>query len=79
MAQVTCGCGRAIRVGDFPGPRAYRVVSEDAYDGLEDPVDRRKVAQLLVASALMVRCEDCGRILIREADSSDFRVYVEEL
>jgi hypothetical protein len=75
---VQCPCGIAIGNGAFPNSNVHRVISEEQYDRVEDPVDRRKLEMLFLAGHTLVRCTTCQRVLIQWAGESEFQAFAQE-
>lgn len=64
--------------GSFPNPGVHRLISEDAYDEVVDPVDRSKLSVLFLGGREVVECPRCSRLLLREADGGEYRAYLAE-
>lgn len=75
---VECLCGATIGTGAFPNPDVYRIVSEERYDEVDDPVDRNKLASLYLTGDVLIRCQKCERILIQRGGVSNFESFVKE-
>lgn len=75
---VRCRCGLVVGIGSFPNPNVYRVISEEQYDEVADPVDRRKIGSLIVSGGVLVRCSNCHRVLIQWAGASGFECFARE-
>ena len=73
---VHCPCGKRIGIGAFPNPNTYRIVSEERYDQVEDPLDRKKIGALFLSGGLLVQCPNCQRILIQWTGDSGFESFV---
>jgi hypothetical protein len=74
---VECRCGQQIGTGSFPNDHVYRLVSEGAYDQIEDPVDRRALERFFLAGESTIRCPRCARlIMLRKGASPEY--YVRE-
>ena len=75
---VDCPCGHAIGLGAFPNHDVFRLISEEQYEAVEDPVDRPKLARLFLSGQVLVRCPDCRRVLVKWADGADFESFTSE-
>jgi hypothetical protein len=76
---VNCPCGTEIGTGSFPNPNVYRVVSEEAYDKIEDPVDRKRLAVFFLSGGTLVRCPKCRGVLIQWTSGTSFEFFGPEL
>ncbi len=75
---LKCRCGETIGVGSFPNPGVSRVLSEEQYDGLQDPVDRTALATLFLSLDSLIRCPRCGGLLLQRAGEPDFEYFSPE-
>ena len=75
-SRIKCDCGNILSTGSFPNPHVYKLISEAAYDRVQDPFDRLKAEQLFVASPKVIWCPECGRIMIQRGVTVD--TYVKE-
>lgn len=75
---IQCVCGQLIGTGSFPNDHVSSMVSELDYDGLDDPIDRAKIAGLFVRSRSVVECPLCGRLHLQRAGSDEWDVYIKE-
>lgn len=76
-AWVECICGNRICTGAFPNPGGHRVISEESYDAVGDPVDRTKLGVLFLQGRELIECPRCGRILLR-GEGGTYRSYTPE-
>ena len=65
-SRIECVCGNIISTGSFPDADVYRLISEVAYDQVEDPFDRLKAEQIFVAAKKVIWCPICDRIMIQQ-------------
>ena len=77
-SSVICPCGERIQTGAFPNERVYTVISEHDYDAVTDPVDRDKLAVLMLRGRQLLECRRCRRLLLRERDGAGYEAYVRE-
>lgn len=72
---VVCRCGAVIGTGSFPNPNVYCLISEEQYDEVDDPIDRRKLGVLYLAGGTLISCGNCNQVLIRWAGESEFQHF----
>jgi hypothetical protein len=75
MPSIRCTCGHTFGIGSFPTPNGYFLISEAAYDGLADPVDRRAIELLVLGGVQLYRCVKCGEIIIRWKKDAPLEFY----
>jgi hypothetical protein len=64
---VKCLCGENISTGSFPNDRVYRLVSEVAFDQLEEPPTKKGLDALMLGSDKVIACSRCGRLIVERA------------
>lgn len=75
---VVCRCGERIGTGAFPNPNVGHVVLEEAFDQVQDPIDRKKFSIVFTEGAIIVFCKSCSRVMLRDVGSSEYRSYALE-
>ena len=64
---VTCSCGNLLHKNLFTGTGVHVVVLDDVLDGFsEDDSAGDCVSEIIRQGELLVRCRQCGRILIED-------------
>ena len=77
---IICLCGGLIHTNMFCGTHISRLIEDSAYDAIEDPVDRDKLADLFFNNgATVYRCLQCGRILVEWDNKSAPTFYLPEV
>jgi hypothetical protein len=75
---VTCPCGHRIGTGAFPNVGVHRLISEEAYDDVVDPIDRPRLSRLFLGGREVIECAQCTRLLVRQAEEGEYRAYLPE-
>ena len=64
MPRSVCLCGHAIPLGSFPNAGVYKLISENRYDQVDDPVDRQSLEMLYFQAEQVLKCSKCGRLTV---------------
>ena len=76
---IRCLCGGLIHTNMFCGTHISQLIEDSAYDAIEDPVDRDKLADLFFnKGATVYRCLNCGRLLVEWDNKSAPTFYLPE-
>lgn len=64
MLSANCLCGHRLETGSFPNPGAFRAVSEQDLDEVEEACPGDELKRLILTSARIYECGSCGRFAI---------------
>lgn len=76
---LECLCGERIHTNMFAGASVFRLIKDDDYDALDDPVDRDKLENLFFSLGIPVYlCRSCGRLAVEWDQESGPWFYAPE-
>jgi hypothetical protein len=67
---IDCLCGEKLNTNLFSTDYGYFLISQLAFDGIPDPVDRKELEQLMFRAEKVLRCSRCARLLVFRKDNS---------